>query len=104
MSFTNRSNLSSRRWRAVSIALSIVGLLAAGTSCSSGPQPPQPGSPAFFWAAAKETYRAGDFLKTSENLQRILVTDNEYTARAHVGGYGPQARVFKNSRHNSPRT
>ena len=33
MSFTNRSNLSSRRWR----ALSIVGLLAAGTSCSSGP-------------------------------------------------------------------
>ena len=36
MSFTNRSNLSSRRWRAVSIALSIVGLLAAGTSCSSG--------------------------------------------------------------------
>ena len=84
MSFTNRSNLSSRRWRAVSIALSIVGLLAAGTSCSSGPQPPQPGSPAFFWAAAKETYRAGDFLKTSENLQRILATDNEYTARARA--------------------
>ena len=84
MSFTSRSNLSSRRWRAVSIALSMVGLLAAGTSCSSGPQPPQPGSPAFFWAAAKETYRAGDFLKTSENLQRILATDNEYTARARA--------------------
>ena len=84
MLFTNRSNLNSRRWKAVSIALSIVGLLAAATSCSSGPQPPQPGTPAFFWAAAKETYRAGDFLKTSENLQRILATDNEYTARARA--------------------
>src|SRR4030095_2957561 len=84
MSFTNRSKLSSRRWKAVAIALSIVGLLAAATSCSSGPQAPQPGSPAFFWNAAKETYRAGDFLKTSENLQRILATDNEYTARARA--------------------
>ena len=84
MSFTNRSNLNSRRWNAVAIALSIVGLLALATSCSSGPQPPQPGSPAFFWGAAKETYRAGDFLKTSENLQRILATENEFTARARA--------------------
>jgi hypothetical protein len=68
----------------VAIALSILGLLAAGTSCSSGPQPPQPGTPAFYWAAAKETYRAGDFLKASENLQRILVSENEFTARARA--------------------
>ena len=85
MSFTNRSNLSSRRGRAVAIALSIVGLLAAGTSCSSsGPQPPQPGTPAFFWAAAKASYSAGDFVKTSENLQRILAGENEFTARARA--------------------
>src|SRR5258708_18548260 len=84
MSFTNRRNLSARRWRAVAIALSIVGLLAAATSCSSGPQPPQPGTPPFYWAAANETYRAGDVLKTDENLQRILATENEFSARARA--------------------
>jgi hypothetical protein len=84
MSFTNRRNFSARRWRSVAIALSIVGLLAAGTSCSSGPQPPQPGTPAFYWAAANETYRAGDVLKTDENLQRIIATENEFSARARA--------------------
>jgi hypothetical protein len=84
MSFTKQSYLSAQRWRAVVIALSIVGLLAAGASCSSGPQPPQPGTPAFFWAAAKETYGAGDFPKTSEHLQRILATGNEFGPRARA--------------------
>src|ERR1035441_3033043 len=62
----------------------MLGLVAAGTSCSSGPQPPQPGTPAFYWAAAKGSYRAGDFVKTSENLQRILVDENEFSARARA--------------------
>ena len=84
MSITNQRNFIARPFGAIAIALSIAALLAAGTSCSSGPQPPQPGTPAFFWAAARETWRAGDFLKTSENLQRILATDNEYTARARA--------------------
>jgi hypothetical protein len=81
VSFTNRRDLS---WKAVTVALSIAGLLAAGTSCSSGPQPPQPGTPAFFWAAAQGTYRAGDFIKTSEHLQRILASENEFSARARA--------------------
>jgi hypothetical protein len=84
MSITHQRSISARRLRAVAIALSIAGLVAAGTSCSSGPQPPQAGTPAFFWAAARETWRAGDFLKTSENLQRILATENDYTARARA--------------------
>lgn len=84
MSFTKQRYLSARRWRDVAIALSTLGLLAAGTSCSSGPQPPQPGTPVFYWSAARETYGAGDFLKTSENLQRILASENEFTARARA--------------------
>lgn len=84
MWFTKHREFSARRWRDVAIALSTLGLLAAGTSCSSGPQAPQPGTPAFYWFAAKETYRAGDFLKTSENLQRILATESEFTARARA--------------------
>jgi hypothetical protein len=84
MSFTKQRYFRARRWREVAIALATLGLVAAGTSCSSGPQPPQPGTPEFFWAAAKETYRAGDFVKTSEHLQRILATGNEFSARARA--------------------
>lgn len=55
------------------------------SSCSSGgPKPPQPGTPAFYWAAAKETYRNGDFVKTNDNLAQITKTDNEFTARARL--------------------
>jgi len=84
MWFNRDGNLSARRWIAGAIALGTLGLVAVGTSCSSGPQPPQPGTPAFYWAAAKETYRAGDFVRTSENLQRILASENEFTARARA--------------------
>jgi hypothetical protein len=80
----NNGSLSARRWTTGAIALAAVGLAAVGTSCSSGPQPPQPGTPAFYWGAAKQTYRAGDFVKTSENLQRILVSENEFSARARA--------------------
>ena len=52
------------------------------TSCSSGPQPPAPGTPAFFWAAARETYAAGDYEKTAQHLGRICNTRSDYTARA----------------------
>src|SRR5450631_1887228 len=84
MWFRNNGNLSARSWITGAFALSMLGLVVAATSCSSGPQLPQPGTPAFYWAAAKETYRAGDFVKTSENLQRILVSENEFSARARA--------------------
>ena len=84
MWFTTQSDFNARCWRDLAIALATLGLVAAGTSCSSGPQPPQPGTPAFYWAAAKETYRAGDFPKTSEHLQRIQASQNEFSARAHA--------------------
>ena len=84
MWFHKNGNLSARGWMTGAFVLSMLGLVAAGTSCSSGPQLPQPGTPAFYWAAARETYRAGDFVKTSENLQRILVSENEFSARARA--------------------
>ena len=59
-----------------------LGLLLAG--CSTGPTPPQPGTPAFYWAAARETYRTGDYLKTNDNLGQITKSDNEFTARARI--------------------
>ncbi len=52
-------------------------------SCSSGPQAPKIGSPLFYWQAAQTTYAAGDYLKTVGDLDHIVASDNEYTARAH---------------------
>lgn len=72
-------SLTSRR-AAAGIALLSAFLLAL--SCSTGPKPPAAGTPAFFWQAAKETYAAGDYTKTIEHLDRLVVSDNEYTARA----------------------
>jgi hypothetical protein len=63
------------------LLLSAIALLAA-TSCSTGPQQAQPGTPAFIWNAAKATWHSGDFVKTSENLQQLIKLDNEFTAKA----------------------
>lgn len=52
------------------------------TACSSGPVAPQKGTPAFYWAAAKQTFAAGDYLKTSDNLDKILKSENEFKATA----------------------
>jgi hypothetical protein len=64
------------------LLLSAVAAALVATSCSTGPQPPQPGTPAFIWNAAKTTWKAGDFVKTSENLQQLVKADGEFTARA----------------------
>jgi hypothetical protein len=51
-------------------------------SCS-GPVPPQPGTPGFYFLAAKETFAAGDYMKTIEHLDNLLLKDTgEYAARA----------------------
>jgi hypothetical protein len=65
--------------------ISLCGALAilwAFTSCSTGPQPPAPGSPAFLWGAAKQTYKTGDFRKTSENLMQLVRMESEFAAPA----------------------
>jgi hypothetical protein len=51
-------------------------------SCSSGPEAPAKGTPAFSWQAAKETYRTGDFLKTQEHLDKLTMDENEYSTKA----------------------
>jgi hypothetical protein len=61
-----------------------LGLLLATTSCSTGPTPPQPGTPAFYWGAAQETWRGGDILKTNDTLQEITQSPNDFTERART--------------------
>ena len=52
------------------------------TSCSTAPRGPQPGTPAFYWQAASETFAARDYLKTVDHLGRLTRTEGEFASRA----------------------
>ncbi len=60
------------------VAVALAGL---HSSCSTS-NAPEPGTPPYYWAAAKETFAANDYVKTGEHLDKIVASDNEYTARA----------------------
>jgi hypothetical protein len=70
----------SRRITFCLIAFATLWALSLLFAC--GPAGPREGTPAFFWVAAKEAFVAGDYTRTTDNLDRILESDNEYTARA----------------------
>jgi hypothetical protein len=61
-------------------AVVTVSLIA--TSCSTAPEGPKIGTPAFYWSAAKQTFAAGDYLRANDNLAQVTKSDNEFTARA----------------------
>jgi hypothetical protein len=50
-------------------------------SCS-GDSGPEPGTPAFYWAAAKEAFATKDYAKTMDHLEKLTASDNEFSARA----------------------
>ena len=61
----------------------VAGALLLTASCGSkGPEPPKPGSPAFVWAVAQDSYKAGDYLKTNEGLDQLLGGKSDFVARA----------------------
>lgn len=64
----------------VLVLAAVGGLLTV--SCSKGPEPPRPGTPAFFWNSAKAAYHSGDFVKTGENLQQLVRSESEFTGRS----------------------
>jgi hypothetical protein len=74
------------RWSRGAGALLLLTLVLAlvSISCSKGPSPPAPGTPGFYWGVAKQAYQSGDFLKAHDNLQKVVATDNEFSARARV--------------------
>ncbi|HET8547362.1 MAG TPA: hypothetical protein VFL57_05140, partial [Bryobacteraceae bacterium] len=68
---------SSQRFVLVLLMIACMALSA----CSSGPSGPTPGSPAFYWSAAQQTFRNGDHVKTANNLAK-LAKNAEYAAKA----------------------
>jgi len=75
------------------LGLAVVSILVAG--CSSGPPPIKPGSPAFFWAVSRESYRTGDMLKAQSTLRELSQGDNEFAARARILHLVVSAGVMK---------
>src|SRR5215813_1560943 len=69
----------STRSAALLIALAVLGLAACSGPVTTSARV---GTPEFYWYAAKETYAAGDYVKTADHLDHLIATDNEYTARA----------------------
>ena len=65
----------------LSLTALIVAMLIA-TSCSSGPPAAQMGTSAFYWQAANETFRAGDYLKTADHLEELFKKQSEFSERA----------------------
>lgn len=64
------------------LTLILLTLSFCSLSCSSGPRAPEMGTPAFYWAAAKETFAAGDYVKTIDHLDRAMKGSAEYDAQA----------------------
>ncbi len=69
-------------FRSRTAAAAAVSISLIATACSNAPGPPKVGTPPFYWQAALETYRAGDYPKTIEHLEHLTAGENEYTARA----------------------
>jgi hypothetical protein len=51
-------------------------------SCSGTDRAPRVGTPEFAWAAARENYAAGDYIKVVEHLGRIVQTGHPLAAQA----------------------
>jgi len=70
-----------KRWH---VWLTTVLLTALATvACSTGPAPPAKGTPPFYWQAANENFSAGDYEKTTEHLDQLVRSDNEFNAKAY---------------------
>ncbi len=74
-----------RFWRCViPVAAAVAVLSGGGCGTSRGPAPPKPGTPPFFWAAARAAYQKGDFQAAAKNLSSIIATENDFTRRAQI--------------------
>lgn len=99
-------------WRSFPAALCAAVAVLCLTSCSSGPSAPEPGTPPFYWGAADETWRSGDYLKTLDNLSHLTADQNDFTVRARpweimvasgvARGYSDLADSCENAIRKSP--
>jgi hypothetical protein len=70
--------------RLVLAALCAAFVVLCLTSCDSGPSAAQPGTPPYYWGAAGDTWRSGDYVKTLDHLSHLTADQNEFTVRARA--------------------
>jgi len=99
-------NLNRRAYPVLIIAVCLITI-----GCSTVEGPPAKGTPAFYWTAARETFEAGDYLKTSEHLDNLARKESEYTGRIRpwrlvllsglMQGYAEMAEQFQTGARNN---
>lgn len=72
--------LRTRVLPAIPLPIVLIGL----TACSTGPSGPQPGTPAFYWQAAKETFATKDYMKAADHLRQVANSNSESAKPAQV--------------------
>lgn len=71
--------------RSALIFFAALGAAVLSISCSGGDSNTvQFGTPAWYWQAAQDTFKAGDFAKTNEHLAELVKGDSEWKQRAAV--------------------
>src|SRR6202035_2724532 len=61
------------------VLLLVVGTFLLTLPACAGPITSRDGTPAFYWAAAKGAYAAGDYARTLQNLDHLADTKNDYS-------------------------
>jgi hypothetical protein len=70
--------------RPAAAVAAVVAAIMILLSCGPATNAPEKGTPAFYWAAAKETFATADYAKTSEHLDKLITAESEYTRKAQV--------------------
>lgn len=62
----------------------VLGLGLVSCTSEQGPAAVKPGTPAFFWHGAEESYKKGNFAKVVDQLGNLTSKGNDYRDRARV--------------------
>ncbi len=68
--------------RSAALTTLLLSAFFAGCSSETKPKPPQPGSPAFNWAAAKQAFEKGDYVKANTLLMQLSQGKSEFAEQA----------------------
>jgi hypothetical protein len=68
--------------RSAALTTLLLSAFFAGCGSDTKPKPPQPGTPAFNWAAAKQAYQKGDYVKANTLLMQLSQGKSEFAEQA----------------------
>lgn len=66
------------------LTIVVAGAFLTGCSADKAAAPPKPGTIAYSWHAAGETWKTGDYERSMEHLSRVAANQNEYRDKARL--------------------